>query len=337
VEQGINIGVVEHWENEVEGLKGDQDGLNEFYRQFPRTEKHAFRDETKQSLFNLVKIYEQIDYNEEIHNVASVTKGSFQWDRGIKDSNVVFYPNNDGRFLISWVPPKNLQNNVIIKNGKKYPGNEHLGAFGCDSYDISGTVDGKGSNGALHGLTKFSMDDVPPNHLFLEYISRPQTAETFFEDVLMACIFYGMPILAENNKPRLLYYFKRRGYRGFSINRPDKIWNKLSVTEKEIGGIPNSSEDIKQAHAAAIETYIEDHVGFDGEHHGDMYFQNTLEDWAKFNINNRTKHDASISSGLAIMACNKNKYRPIPRVVKTSFNLGFKKYDNNGSTSKIIK
>ena len=34
----------------------------------------------------------------------------------------------------------------------------------------------------------------------------------------------------------------------------------------------------------------------------------TLEDWAKFNINNRTKHDASISSGLAIMACNKNKY-----------------------------
>jgi len=38
------------------------------------------------------------------------------------------------------------------------------------------------------------------------------------------------------------------------MNRPDKIWNKLSTTEKEIGGIPNSSEDIKQAHAAAIES-----------------------------------------------------------------------------------
>ena len=41
-----------------------------------------------------------------------------------------------------------------------------------------------------------------------------------------------------------------------------------------------------------------------------MYFQRTLEDWAKFNINNRTKHDASISSGLALMACNKHRYAP---------------------------
>jgi hypothetical protein len=29
----------------------------------------------------------------------------------------------------------------------------------------------------------------------------------------MALVFYGMPILCENNKPRLLYYLKRRGYR----------------------------------------------------------------------------------------------------------------------------
>ena len=163
----------------------------------------------------------------------------------------------------------------VLKNRGKYPGNEHMGAFGCDSYDISGTVDGKGSNGALHGLTKFSMEDAPINMFFLEYIARPQTAEIFFEDILMACVFYGMPILAENNKPRLLYYFKRRGYRGFSINRPDKLLHKLSVTEREIGGIPNSSEDIKQAHAAAIESYINDFIGAKETGYGNMYFQKT--------------------------------------------------------------
>ena len=333
----ITIGVIEHWDNEVEGLKSDQDGLNEYYRQFPRTEKHAFRDESKMSLFNLTKIYEQIDHNEEFANNKMVTKGSFQWANGVKDTSVQFVPNKDGRFLISWVPPANLQNRIVLKNGSKHPGNEHIGAFGCDSYDISGTVDGKGSNGALHGLTKFSMEDAPINMFFLEYIARPQTAEIFFEDILMACVFYGMPILAENNKPRLLYYLKRRGYRGFSINRPDKLLHKLSVTEREIGGIPNSSEDIKQAHAAAIESYINDFIGAKEIGYGNMYFQKTLEEWAKFDINNRTKFDATISSGLAIMACNKNKYTPVYKQEKKPISLSFGRYDNNGSTSKIIR
>ena len=333
----ITEGVIQHWENEVEGLKDDADALNEYYRQFPRTEQHAFRDEAKQSIFNLTKIYQQIDFNEELNNKHMVTTGSFQWEGGVKDTRVIFYPNNNGRFKVSWIPDQNLQNNIVLKRGNKYPGNEHMGAFGCDSYDISGTVGGGGSNGALSGLTKFSMSDAPPNHFFLEYIARPSTAEMFFEDVLMAIVFYGMPILCENNKPRLLYYLKRRGYRGYSMNRPDKSINKLSVSEREVGGIPNSSEDIKQAHAAAIETYIEDFVGEQESGYGDMYFQRTLEDWAKFDINNRTKFDASISTGLALMACNKHRYRPNTETKKKSYDLGFKKYNNKGNFSKIIK
>jgi len=334
----IDIGILEHWQNEVDGLKNDPDALNEFYRQFPRTEEHAFRDETKNSIFNLTKIYEQIDYNEDISGSLSVNTGSFQWVNGIKDSQVIFYPDPKGRFKISWIPPAHLQNKVIERNGYKTPGNEHIGAFGCDSYDISGTVDGLGSKGALHGLTKFSMEDAPPNHFFLEYIARPQTAEIFFEDVLMALVFYGMPILAENNKPRLLYYLRRRGYRGYSMNRPDRSWNKLSTTEKEIGGIPNSSEDIRQAHAAAIEMYIQEHVGLKTNgNYGNMYFNRTLNDWSKFDINNRTRFDAAISSGLAVMACNRNLYAPNVKKETKKINISFSRYENQGNFSKIIK
>jgi len=331
----IDTGVIDHWQNEADGLRNDQDALNEFYRQFPRTEEHAFRDETKNSIFNLVKIYEQIDVNEES---SGYTTGNFQWAGGIKDTSVRFLPNQQGRFNISWVPPVHLQNKQIVKNGAKHPGNEHMGAFGCDSYDISGTVDGKGSKGALHGLTKFSMEDAPASSFFLEYIARPQTAEIFFEDVLMALVFYGMPILAENNKPRLLYYLKRRGYRKYSMNRPDKVWNKLSVAEREVGGMPNSSEDIKQAHAAAIEMYIQDHVGLkqDGSY-GDMAFNQTLNDWAGFDITRRTKFDASISSGLAIMACNRHLYSPRENVEKEKINLKIARYKNRGYHSKLIK
>ena len=108
---------------------------------------------------------------------------------------------------------------------------------------------------------------------------------------------------------------------------------------EEIGGIPNSSEDIKQAHAAAIESYINNYVGEkeDGSY-GDMYFNSTLNDWAKFDINKRTKFDAAISSGLAVMACNKNRYAPNQtRELKSKVNFSFSKYNNNGNFSKIIQ
>ena len=340
--EDITTGAINYWENEVSSLSNDPDALNEFYRQFPRTESHAFRDESKQSLFNLTKIYQQIDYNDSLMLGQHITRGSFSWQNGVKDTKVIFSPNKSGRFLVSWTPGVSLQNRVNVRNGIKYPANEHLGTFGCDSYDISGVVVGKGSNGALHGLTKFNMDDAPSNTFFLEYIARPQTAEIFFEEVLMACVFYGMPILCENNKPRLLYHFKNRGYRGYSMNRPDKRFNKLSKTERELGGIPNTSEDVKQSHAAAIESYIEKYIGFDFEGHyrdpetiGDMPFQKTLIDWAKFDISNRTKFDAAISSGLAIMANQKHLYTPSKQKSKISIN--FARYNNKNSLSQIIR
>tara|TARA_Y100000114_G_scaffold156114_1_gene182191 strand:- start:346 stop:2592 length:2247 start_codon:yes stop_codon:yes gene_type:complete len=338
----IENGAIDYWEAEVDSLKKDPDALNEFYRQFPRTESHAFRDESKGSVFNLTKIYQQIDYNDSLILDHHITRGKFYWKDGIKDSEVIWTPDNRGRFTITWTPNKILQNKKIQKNGIFYPVNEHIGAFGCDSYDISGTVGGRGSNGALHGLTKFNMEEAPSNEFFLEYIARPQTAEIFFEEVLMACVFYSMPILVENNKPRLLYHFKNRGYRGYCMNRPDKRYNNLSKTERELGGIPNTSEDVKQSHASAIESFIEKHIGLDmagtyrdsGEM-GSMYFNRTLEDWAKFDVSNRTKHDASISTGLAIMANQKSTY--LPEKKQSKIYLNFARYSNNGNLSQLIR
>ena len=338
----IKTGVIDYWNNEVESLKSDPDALNEFYRQFPRTESHAFRDESKNSIFNLTKIYQQLDYNENLIKTHYLTRGGFHWKNGELDSEVIWSPDTRGRFITSWIPQQSMRNNVHLRNGIRFPGNEHIGAFGCDPYDISGTVDGRGSNGSLHGKTMFNMDEAPSNEFFLEYIARPQTAEIFFEDVLMACIFYGMPILIENNKARILYHFKNRGYRKYSMNRPDKTFNRLSKTEKELGGIPNSSEDIKQAHASGIESYIERYVGLDmsGEYRpsedmGIMYFNRTLKDWAHFDITKRTKHDASISSGLAIMATNKHQFHAKKEESKIS--ITFARYSNKGMSSEIIK
>ena len=67
-----------------------------------------------------------------------------------------------------------------------------------------------------------------------------------------------------------------------------------------------------------------------------MYFNETLNDWSKFDINRRTKHDASISSGLAIMACNRHLYTPKFEKEIKPINLKISKYNNNGYSSRII-
>lgn len=334
----IEEGVIDYWNNEVEGLKSDPDALNEHYRQYPRTESHAFRDESKNSLYNLTKIYQQIDYNDSMASSKLVTKGNFNWLHGEEFTEVYFTPDVRGNFLVSWIPKKELQNNVREYNGKFIPMNGHIGSFGCDSYDIRGVVGGGGSKGALAGLTKYHMEDAPTNMFFLQYLARPKTPEIFYKEVLKALWFYGMPGLFENNKPRMLYYLKNNNCRDFSMNRPDS--RKLSSTEKELGGIPSSGET-KLAQSEALESYIEGYVGVDEEgiHRekgsmGDVYFNRMLEDWAGFDIDKREKFDITIASSLAAMANKSTLYRRVKEKKKISVN--FATYDNKGKRSKII-
>jgi hypothetical protein len=84
--------------------------------------------------------------------------------------------------------------------------------------------------------------------------------------------------------------------------------------------------------------YIQAHVGVkqDGSL-GDCYFNDLLNDWSRFDINKRTKHDASISSGLAIMANNRHLYAPNAKVEKPKLNISIARYQNKGNTSKLIK
>ena len=53
---------------------------------------------------------------------------------------------------------------------------------------------------------------------------------------------------------------------------------------------------------------------------GSMYFNKTLEDWISFDINNRTKFDLTISSGLALLAAQKVKQK------KKQINFSEKKF-----------
>jgi hypothetical protein len=308
--------------NERESLKNDASELNEVVRQFPFTEDEAFRDSIEGSIFNVGQIYEQIEHNDELFPNPVVT-GNFMWKDGKKDSEVIFNPNPQGRFKVAWMPPLEFRNQKKNVYGKRVAPHDAFGVGGVDSYDLDATVDGRGSKGALHLYNKFHMDH-PSNMFVVEYASRPPLAKMFYEDVLMAAVFYGYPILIENNKYGIARYFESRGYDGYLMDRPKHLISASGMKSKT-KGIPSNSQDVIQAHAHAIEAYIHDHVGINREsgEMGKMYFNKTLEDWIGYKIDNRTKFDLTISSGLALLGAQKAKVKKKSNLNKKQF---FRRY-----------
>lgn len=325
--------------------------LNEQLRTYPRTLEHALRDESNSSIFNMTKIYEQLDHNSNIPVEQRYTTGNFEWEDGIVDGDVVFHPNPNGRFKVSWMPSavdgtESLQNRVKEVNGKFYPLNENCVRFGCDPFSYKSTH-GEGSKGGIHGKTVYLPDGgAPPNKFVVEYIARPPDEIIFFEDVIKCIRFYGAPILVESNRLDLLRHLYNRGYRAFAMDRLDRPKNKLNENEKKYGGQMMSSADIIDSHIGAIGTWIENYVGVYTDEVrkvreigqiGDMPFDETLKDWLAFNPDKRTEFDATISSGLAIMACQSEKYRGTKTKPKKINVSGFyKKYSNKGLVSSQI-
>ena len=330
----ISFGAKTFLKNERGALKSDARELNEFIRQFPFSPEEAFRDSIESSLFNIAKIYEQIEHNDNLYPQPFV-EGNFVWEGGRRDSNVLFRPTTGGRWRVAWMPPPEMRNNKKIERGKMLAPNAHLGCGGVDSYDLDATVDGRGSKGACHLYNKFSIE-YPSNMFVAEYISRPPMAKIFYEDILMASVFYGYPLLIENNKYGIVRHFEERGYDGYVMDRPAHLRSTSHSTNVKTKGIPSNSQDVIQSHAQAIEDYIHQHVGSneDGEM-GRMVFNRTLEDWIGFKINDRTKYDLSISSGLALLAAQKaKKEKPKSTLNEKQF---FRRYKYNGAGPSTLR
>ena len=343
----IRVGSVQFLISKEEAKKAENDkALNEQFRAEPRTVEHAFRDESSESVFNITKLYEQIEYNDYLAEEQKYTAGNFEWVDGVVDSSVEFHPRKDGRFKVSWLPSKaddtyELQNRVRDLNGRFFPLNTNCVRFGCDPFSYKSTH-GEGSKGGIHGKTvNLPEGGAPANKFVVEYIARPPDEFIFFEDVIKCIRFYGAPILVESNRLDLLRHMYNRGYRGFAMDRLDRDKTKLNANEKKYGGQMMSGQDILDSHMGAIGTWVQDYVGVYNDEikkvrpigdMGDMPFQETLKDWLKFNPDERTKYDATISSGLSIMACQSDKYKS-KKIERKKIDIGniVKKYDNKGS------
>ena len=311
----ITTGVKEFLDASWAPHKNDAGALNDEKRKDPITEADMFRIASEDSIFDVGKIQDQMDYNDMYfleHGVHGYKVGNFRFNNGVDVSDgVSFYETPNGKFKVSWLPEPSMQNATTIRYGKVAPKFDFLGAFGIDPYKVNKVKYGAGSNGSIIGyLGDHPVADIPKNHFFLVYVGRPQNLQIFFDDAMMAMYYYGMQGLIENNINELLKVMHAAGLTRYSMRRPDKL--KLSQDELMYGGIPGTDPALLKNQASFLQKHIYDHIGYAANEEfrdfgvmGDCPFNEMLADWMKFDINDRTKFDATVGACLAVYGAQK--------------------------------
>ena len=309
-------------------LNGDD--LLSYRRKYPIKIDDCFTVADAGNTYNQKKLYEQFMYNKNLP-IDPVVRGTFYWKDGIKDTQVVFKPDETGRWLVAWMPPEEDRNRFEVRNGQKFPTREFC-KTGCDPFSHRQTYEA-GSMGAAmtlleshHTAPKIKMGFV------CMYVSRPNHPHEFYEDMIMQAVFYSSPFLAESNKYGVLDHFHKRGYDGYSMYNPlDPDYMKK--WSKGFRGIAMTHTDNREALMNMTQAYIMDYVGSKDEfgNCGFMPFNEVIRDWQKFEPDNWTPFDLAVASGITIIATKKPKIQVEVRYQASDW---LPKFNNDGNLSR---
>lgn len=313
-------------ENQFEALKkaGKTKELANLKRKVPILIEDALTPSGDQCAFNKENLQEalsEIDFPDKKDRKPTVV-GNLIWENGIFDSRVIFEPNPNGIFEFSVLPgPDTYRDNAVEYYGiEKIPGNVNIIRIGVDPYDHKEVVDNrKSKGGAVGGLMYDDLKDGakvgPDGRPFdlakdfetfkpiFTYYHRRDDPQDFFEDMLMACVFTGAPMLFENNKQSIRNHFYNRGYKNFVMSRPEGTMSASQRQQSIVDGIPASENTIQQYYDA-IDTYVSRHAKA-------IKHRNLIVDLLAMNRSNHGKHDLGVAFGWLLIAMTK-KY-PTPK------------------------
>jgi hypothetical protein len=276
--------------------------LMEEKRKEPYTEEEAFYFGAEDAALDVSVIQAQLDFVKSKFIANPYRIGDLEWVDGF-GSTVRFVLNPNGRFYLSWLPPQEHLNARIMHNGKPFPGNYQCGRGGCDPYNIDVAKYGGGSKGAFH----FGTMEHPgkpgweSSMTFMEYLARPKMSTIFYEDLLKAAVFTGLPVMVENNKDYIIRVIRDEwGFGNYLMDTPEK--KTKGARKPRAGGIGKGiyfTDNFVVPHTDALKRVVYNEMGlFDDGSYGSFVFDRTMEQMIKYNIDNRTDLDAVASLGI---------------------------------------
>jgi len=235
------------WEQEYNRLPPNERAS--YRRKHPRNLRDAFAITSEQSHFNTYNLNRVLEHYAPYYistknepyiwkvtaDCPTTIQGNFEWT--IKDQQVQFFPDENGRYIVSYLFENPAYANRMGFDGVgRYPLNTNFGVAGCDTFSKSLHGEKKTkdhSDGSVCVYRKFDrmydeegvvpvIDDgkiLRVNHktdtFCCTYRFRQPTVEEFYEDVLKVCVYYGVQVFPETNVRGINEYILNRGFGGY--------------------------------------------------------------------------------------------------------------------------
>jgi hypothetical protein len=275
-------------------VKNNQRALSARIRKEPLTIDEAFSTDSDKCIFNVMNIGARESYLKEnpklkrhvifYRDIDQVVR----W-REINDKEEDFH------WVITQFPQAGEENKHTYDVKTRKPARVSDGAIAIDGYSNSqgGKYGSKASAwiGRRYNLLKPEDTGKAIGHLY----GRPQIKETLHEQVLLAAEFYGYQAWYEHNSDDYLSYFRDRGRVGYLGSYPlSTIDPAKRETADRHKGFPTTPFSLTKQTDVGI-MYFESHID-------SIDFENLLEDAKKFDPNNRTDYDITVSF-LMLIVC----------------------------------
>lgn len=299
-------------------MMGDIRGMIDYKRKNCVTIEDVFKSTNDESQFDIEKLQNRLFFVENESEKKLYVRGNFKWKDGIKDTQVIWEPNKNGRWVVSKHPNDyGLESNArVLGVLSPKPANIRHFCAGVDPIDQQTTLESEPSQGAICVKAKlnealdgsadryyqftdetrgiFKGDPVDgganfiSNRIVCTYLYRHPDPVDFFEDVIMTMVYYGTDFLPEKDRFGGLHtHLKNRGYELYLMDRPSHIRNAKGQTEQH--GV--------SATTGNINTYFEYLTTLSCKWANTIDHPDVLEQMLTMNWQNRGKKDLGVAVG----------------------------------------
>jgi len=287
-----------------ETVKNNSRALSARIRKEPLTIDEAFSTDSDKCIFNVMNIGAREQYLKENPVLKRHVIFYRDIDQTVRWRNITD-KEEDFHWVITQFPKPGEENKHTFDVKTRKPGRVSDGAIAIDGYSNSqgGKYGSKASAwiGRRYDLLNPEHTGKPIGHLY----GRPQIKETLHEQVLLAAEFYGYQAWYEHNSDDYLSYFRDRGRVGYLGSYPmSTIDPAKRETADRHKGFPTTPFSLTKQTDVGI-MYFESHID-------SIDFENLLEDAKKFDPNNRTDYDITVSF-LMLIVC---LMEPVQKQVK---------------------